>query len=200
MKTFKLGLVIGRFNHLHSKHEYMINTALNSCNKVLLLVGSSQESGTVRNPFSLHTRMNMIRKVYSGEISDNRLLLAHIDDLTHEDDHSKEWGKFLLNKIDMWRGHYGINEKLDCMIYGNDEERMSWFDEETKKKIGQIILPRDDNSLSATKVRELIAKNAYDNWFYAVNSVFCKSDFNNLQEELLAVDYYKNINKGVHNK
>lgn len=193
MKPFKLGLVIGRFNHLHIKHEDMIRTALINCNKVLLLVGSSQETGTVRNPFSLHTRMNMIRESFEYEIEDGELLLAHIDDLTHEDDHSKEWGEFLLKKVNMWRGHYGLDAELDCLIFGNDEERTTWFTDEFSNSVGKIILPRSEDGISATKIRSYIAKDDYEQWQECVNPVFGMEHFEDLRDELMRIDFYKQM-------
>ena len=52
MKKYKTGLVLGRFQTFHKGHEYIINKALEICDKVLVFIGSSDKSGTIENPFS----------------------------------------------------------------------------------------------------------------------------------------------------
>lgn len=190
MNTFKLGVVLGRFQHIHNGHVTMIKTALNVCEKVLVLVGSSQESGTVRNPFTLYTRMNLIRNVYSDEINNGRLLLGHIDDLTDETDHSIAWGDFVLGKIEMWSNHYGIQKEFDCIVSGVEKDRISWFSPEKASEVGQILIPKQLIDVSATEVRNLIAGNEYYKW----KKLTPFEDgylFAELREELLKIDYYK---------
>lgn len=140
MSTFKLGFVVGRFQHLHKQHVRMINTALDICDRVILMVGSSQESGTKRNPFNLYTRMNLIRDVFGHEIEEEKLILAHTDDMTHEDDHSTAWGDFLLKKIDMWRGHYGIEDKVDCFIYGMTKSALLGLIQKILRWLAMLLL------------------------------------------------------------
>ncbi|MGN4822111.1 adenylyltransferase/cytidyltransferase family protein [Bacillus cereus group sp. MYBK139-2] len=193
MKTFKLGFVIGRFQHIHLSHKKMINTALQSCERVILMVGSSQESGTERNPFNLYTRMNLIREVFKEEIKDGTLLLAHTDDMTHEDDHSTAWGDFLIKKIDMWRSHYAVQDEVDCFIYGNDEERTAWFKPKDIEKISHIVLSRKADSLNATGVRKLLVEDNVLAWEESVPSEIIPS-YDELRAELLQVMHYKLLN------
>lgn len=192
MKTFKLGFVIGRFQHIHLSHKKMINTALQSCERVILMVGSSQESGTVRNPFNLYTRMNLIREVFKKEIEDGTLLLAHTDDMTHEGDHSTAWGDFLIKKIDMWKGHYGVKDKVDCFIYGNDEERTAWFKPKDIEKISHIVLSRKADNLNATNVRSLMSQDMCSDW---INNVPVEISYlySELRKELMDIPYYKEL-------
>ncbi|PEA25874.1 hypothetical protein CN984_11890 [Bacillus cereus] len=192
MKTFKLGFVIGRFQHIHNSHRKMINTALQSCERVILMVGSSQESGTVRNPYNLYTRMNLIRDVFKTEIEDGTLLLAHTDDMTHEDDHSTAWGDFLIKKIDMWKGHYGVKDKVDCFIYGNDEERTVWFKPKDIEKISHIVLSRKADNLNATNVRSLMAKDMCTDWLDNV-PIEIAYLYSELRKELMEIPYYKEL-------
>lgn len=189
MSTFKLGFVIGRFQHIHNSHVKMIDTALQSCDQVILMIGSSQESGTERNPFNLYTRMNLIREVFAHEIEDCSLLLAHTDDMTHEDDHSTAWGDFVLRKINMWRAHYGIQHEVDCFIYGNDEERSAWFNPKDIEKVSHIILSRQADNLSATNVRKLLLEDDRSEW-KKQTPIPIHSKYKELREELLNVPAY----------
>ncbi|KMP65168.1 MULTISPECIES: adenylyltransferase/cytidyltransferase family protein [Bacillus cereus group] len=192
MKTFKLGFVIGRFQHIHLSHKKMINTALQSCERVILMVGSSQESGTERNPFNLYTRMNLIREVFKEEIKNGTLLLAHTDDMTHEDDHSTAWGDFLIKKIDMWKGHYAVQDEVDCFIYGNDEERTAWFKPKDIEKISHIVLSRKADNLNATNVRGLMAQNKKMSWNNNVPLEIIPM-YQELRKELMDIPYYKEL-------
>ncbi len=72
MKKYKTGLVLGRFQTFHKGHEYIINKALEICDKVLVFIGSSDKSGTIENPFSYELREKIIKKIYKDEIVENR--------------------------------------------------------------------------------------------------------------------------------
>ena len=63
-KPFSLGILVGRFQALHTGHEQMIHTALALCDRVGIFVGSSQESGTANNPFSYETREGLLRLLF----------------------------------------------------------------------------------------------------------------------------------------
>ena len=64
MKKYNLGLICGRFGPIHKGHQSIINTSIERCDKTLIFVGSAQESGTLRNPFSADFRTDLIRKVF----------------------------------------------------------------------------------------------------------------------------------------
>ena len=63
----KTGLYIGRFQPLSHGHIRVINTALEECENVIIVVGSTQEVGTERNPFDFSDRKRMIKAVYYKE-------------------------------------------------------------------------------------------------------------------------------------
>ena len=67
-KPFSLGILVGRFQALHTGHEQMIHTALALCDRVGIFVGSSQESGTANNPFSYETREGLLRMPPGGSM------------------------------------------------------------------------------------------------------------------------------------
>ena len=51
-KSWDLSLIVGRFQGLHAGHVHLIETALSVSDRVLILIGSAQEHGTILNPFS----------------------------------------------------------------------------------------------------------------------------------------------------
>ena len=56
------GIFIGRFQPFHKGHYSVITDALREklCTKIIVVVGSMQEKGTEKNPFSYFTRKKMI--------------------------------------------------------------------------------------------------------------------------------------------
>jgi len=59
----KTALFIGRFQPFHNAHLSDVKLAVSECDKVIIVVGSSQESGTKDNPFSYSEREEMISEV-----------------------------------------------------------------------------------------------------------------------------------------
>ena len=64
MKPYDVGLVCGRFQTFHKGHEKLVDTGLLLCDRLLILIGSAQESGTERNPFNINTRTKILREIY----------------------------------------------------------------------------------------------------------------------------------------
>jgi len=61
-----LGVVIGRFQvaNLSDGHCFLIDHALDCHRNVVVLVGSSQEAGTINNPLNFPIRQRMIKEMY----------------------------------------------------------------------------------------------------------------------------------------
>ena len=60
MKPYDIGLIVGRFQHFHIGHRSLVENAYKLCDRVLILVGSAQESGTLRNPYLLFQQISTI--------------------------------------------------------------------------------------------------------------------------------------------
>ena len=58
---------IGRFQPFHNGHLEVIRTALSKAKKVLVLVGSSNQPRTPKNPFTFEERRNMIYRSVGDE-------------------------------------------------------------------------------------------------------------------------------------
>ncbi len=67
-KAFSLGILVGRFQMIHAGHQQMIQTALNTCDEVGIFVGSSQESGTEKNPFTYELREKLLRTLFGDKV------------------------------------------------------------------------------------------------------------------------------------
>ncbi len=159
MKCFKTGLVLGRFQHIHIGHEKLITLGLNNCEKLLILVGSSDKFDTKRNPFNADLRISLIEKIYQDEVKNGKILVRKINDLTNENDLTPEWGRYVIKTAEQY-----LNEKLECIIYGKDKNIFKCFDKEDVKNISEILVDRKSLEISATKMREYMINDDYDNW------------------------------------
>lgn len=93
MKKYQLAVVIGRFQPLHIGHEELIKNALLHAEHVLLLLGSSNESRTVKNPFTFYERRDMIEKAFISSVY--RLSIKPLPDTNNNTSWIKSVGKLI---------------------------------------------------------------------------------------------------------
>lgn len=185
LKPYDCGLICGRFQTFHIGHESLVETGLKLCDRVLILVGSSQESGTERNPYDVATRMDMLRAIYGN---DSDVIMMHgLADLTDENDIRPEWGRYLLDAVDRY-----LYKAPELMIYGNDESRSRWFDPEDIRDTSEFIVNRGRIPISATMVREAMVFDRRKEWMSMVNPKLHKM-YNRLREELMGVSFYQDM-------
>ena len=184
--VYDSGLIVGRFQTFHKGHQSLVNTALDLCDRVFILVGSSQESGTERNPFNIATRMSVIRECYPDK---DRVHIYALPDLTHENDITSAWGKFVLENVDRY-----LYKAPELMIYGNDEARSRWFDEEDIKNTSEFIVHRSKLPISATMLREMMVNDDRKQWMQWVDPKLHKM-YDSLRAELMAVPFYAEMAK-----
>ena len=178
------GLIVGRFQTFHKGHQSLVETGLKLCDRVLILVGSAQENGTERNPFNIATRIEIIKNIYGDN---DRVSIYGLSDLTHENDISTEWGRYLLINVDRY-----IFKAPELMIYGNDEARSQWFDPEDIKDTAEFIIPRGRLPISATMIREMMIKDERKEWMKWVDPKIHKL-YDKLRAELMSIPYYKDL-------
>jgi bifunctional NMN adenylyltransferase/nudix hydrolase len=186
MKPYDIGLLVGRFQHFHLGHKHLIDTGLTLCDRMLVLIGSSQEWGTLRNPFSVITRNTLIKEIYGDSI-----IIKDLPDMTHENDINPDWGRYVLKHV-----KESINKLPEIMIYGNDEQRSRWFDMNDIKNIMEVIVPRSTIPISATQMREYLILNETDKW-HQYSPAKIHKYYGKLRDELLATEHYKEIHRKI---
>lgn len=182
--VYDSGLIVGRFQTFHKGHQKLVDTGLELCDRVFILVGSAQESGTERNPFNIATRMNVIRECYPDT---KRVHIYALADMTDENDICAEWGRYLLRNVDRY-----LFKVPDVMIYGNDEARSRWFDLEDIKDTAELIVSRYKDPISATQLREMMVKDQRREWMKHVDPKLHKM-YDELRAELMAVPFYQEM-------
>ena len=106
-KPYDVGLIVGRFQTFHKGHEKLVETGLLLCDRILILIGSAQESFTERNPYNITTREAMIREVYGNNPN---IMIYGLSDMTNENDICAEWGRYLLDGLIFYLS--GCRDKL----------------------------------------------------------------------------------------
>ena len=182
MKPYDIGLVVGRFQHFHIGHKSLVETAFKLCDRVLILVGSAQEYGTLRNPYPTSTRIDVIRAIYGND--NDVIQVKELNDLTTEDDITADWGRYVLKNVKAY-----IRKNPSLMVYGNDEARSRWFDPEDIKDSAELIIPRSKIPISATMLREALIRDDFDYWAPYVDEKTHKM-YDRLRRELLSADPY----------
>lgn len=86
MKKYSVGLVIGRFQPFHLGHKYLIEKSLELCEKIIIGVGSSNITGE-KNPYSLETRLDFIKKFLREENLESRIIkIVDVPDVPDDND------------------------------------------------------------------------------------------------------------------
>lgn len=181
-KPYDVGLIVGRFQTLHKGHEKLIETGLMLCDRLLILIGSSQECGTERNPLNINTRTKMLRMIYGDNPN---IMIYGLPDLTNENDIRPEWGRYLLDNADRY-----IYKNPEIMIYGNDESRSAWFAKEDLKNTTELIINRSELPISATMLRRYMVDDDRKSWMALVNPKLHKM-YDEIRAELMTVEFYK---------
>jgi bifunctional NMN adenylyltransferase/nudix hydrolase len=150
-----LAVVIGRFQPLHAGHLVLIRKALSVAPNVLILVGSSHQARTIKNPFSYGERHDMIvNSLDSGERS--RVVVWGLTDNLYSDD---EWMlsvqenvKKAKSAFQHWTDHGGDGPTI---LVGNKKDESSYyldlFPQYQSISLGEFKLGFD-----ATQVRQIM--------------------------------------------
>ena len=148
---YRYGLYIGRFQPLHKGHCSVIRKALSECEKLVIVIGSTQEVGTRKNPFSFEDRKRFIEKVFEKDI--DRIIIIGLEDRPNIANDSS-WGEYVFNKVNQI-----LDIKPEAVYAGEELINSHWYDtiDIVVKKVN-----RGDINVSATEVREALYQNDYN--------------------------------------
>lgn len=158
-KVKKVGVFLARMQPLHSAHLYMINKALEENDKVLVVLGSENKVGTLRNPFDVSLRESMLRESFSKK-ENEKIKIVTLADWSMEDDFDDEktWGRyFYYNVVSR------IGQKRFSLYYYDDPKILDgWFtNTEIFKYITYRTFKRNEvvGGISSTKIRQALLDN-----------------------------------------
>jgi bifunctional NMN adenylyltransferase/nudix hydrolase len=160
-KRYKRAILIGRFEPFHNGHLANSIQAMYLADKVQILIGSSFQPRTPKNPFKFHERMEMIRDAIGEELcqakyeeddSVDNFIISAIPDYKYS---NNSW---IANvQAIVAKENPGIADK-DICILGFDKDETSWYNHafpEWDFVPLEGFVKHGSNPIDATKVREL---------------------------------------------
>ena len=150
-KPYRLGITVGRFQTFHNGHKYMIDSAVALCESVGVFIGSSQESGTAKNPFDYETRQRLLKKIYG-----DRVRVYPLPDIGVGN--NSRWGDYVIDNV---TERFGALP--DLLVSGKEERRIDWFDSIKALTIAELYVPKIID-ISASQMREYFLSGNAEAW------------------------------------
>ena len=146
----KIGLYIGRFQPFHRGHLSVVREALQNCDKLVIAIGSAQESRTKRNPWTFEERKKFIWRSLWG--LNERVIIVPIEDRKEYSDDGG-WGQYVLDCVEE---QCGLRPSIN--FEGEEQCRSTWFD---GIEMTRMVFNREDIPFSATALRKAIIEDDY---------------------------------------
>ena len=122
-KKFDVLIFIGRFQPAHNAHIEIIRRARELSNSVLILIGSSYQPRTSKNPFTAEERENLIRSAFEDdELSKNDLTFRYISDKLYND---QQWAIDVQGNVQDVMEDFDIGAKVG--IIGHKKDNSTFY-------------------------------------------------------------------------
>ncbi len=144
----KVGLVIGRFQPFHHGHMHLIKAAYKKVDTLIIVIGSAQESHTMRNPFTAGERIAMMYPALKNAEIDNFLIVPVMD----------------ISRYAIWVAHIqSLIPKIDIVFTNNGLTRLLF------ENAGYEVEGTDNHdrrNCSGSNIRALLAQEtiSYNHW------------------------------------
>jgi len=157
----RTAVLIGRFQPLHKAHVELITRALQGADFLLVLIGSSDVWGRLRNPFCAEDRKTLLQSVFPSDSVE----FCFLDDSAYN---YKDWvlrARKLVHQA--VRRHFPENSELSpeaidasIIFYGHDKDDSTWYLKLFPEWSYESV-PLLQNGISSTAVREALF---LENW------------------------------------
>ena len=151
MKPYQFAILVGRFQVLHLGHVDMIRKAQALADRVGLLVGSSQEAGTAKNPLSYAGREEALRAVFGDTVEIRPLPDIGVGN-------NSTWGDYVLTRVETEFGRLP-----DLLVTGREGRRVDWFSGPRGRGIAELYVPKTIE-ISATEMRAFLEADDRVSW------------------------------------
>jgi bifunctional NMN adenylyltransferase/nudix hydrolase len=169
-KKKRVTVFIGRFSPFHNGHAEVLKLALQTSNLVLVLVGSSGQARTTKNPFTFSERESMIRafeiQTRPGTGSDynphdeignyGELVIEPIYDHPYNDN---AWIKGVQDIVNLTKAKRAqLYPETPVYLTGSDRDRSTWYLNSFGDffKMDLVTNHSAGLDLSATKIRNVL--------------------------------------------
>jgi len=133
-------VIIGRFQPIHNGHMGIFTHAFANYDKVLVLVGSSSEARTPKNPFTFEERYEMINGLYGA--NDDKLKIVPLYDCY---DNDQAWASQVRQLI-------RIHSSGEATILGANKDDSSYY----LKYFKDVELYEIKEKINATDIRKML--------------------------------------------
>ena len=193
-KRYKVAVLIGRFEPFHNGHKSNVMQAFGIAEHVQILIGSSFQPRTIKNPFTFAEREEMI----CATLGEGPYNCSAIEDHKYSND---DWICQVQETIA--RQHPGVDDK-DICILGYDKDDSSWYNHAfpcwTFVPLEGFI-EYGSHPIDSTKIRELMFEGHMDfiqgavpaAVFSYLNKFAKKAEFATLVEEHEHIKGYKQM-------
>ena len=141
---------IGRFQPFHQGHKFVIDQALKQGQKVIVLCGSAQQPRSLRNPWYVQEREEMIRSCFK-RTENQRIIISPLMDVLYNDE---LWISNVQQTINgIIANHYQQSDRKPKIgLIGHSKDRTSYY----LKLFPQwsSVEVADYQNLSSTSIRQ----------------------------------------------
>lgn len=143
-RRYKYLVFIGRFQPFHMGHKAVVDEALKRADNVIMLIGSANLPRSLRNPFSVEERAEMIEGAYSDKDA-ARIHCVGLDDALYND---TRWLQCVQQSV------YSVTKNLqeDIALIGHSKDSSSYY--LSLFPTWESISVPNYKELSATPIRE----------------------------------------------
>lgn len=151
-KQYDLAVFIGRFEPFHLGHYHVVQAALAQAEKVCVLVGSSFQPRSYRNPFLFHERMDMILDAFPTDR--DRITVMPLEDCIYNDG---QWVQNVQAAVaDVVEHNWGPQGDPTIALIGHSKDHTSFylklFPQWDSINVGAYI--SEEFVIAATDIRE----------------------------------------------
>ena len=159
MFKYKHGFLVARMQPMHFGHISLINKMLLECENISVVFGSSQESRTKSNPFTVQERIEMFNNIYKNN---NRMKIFSIKDYKNDNGWNNEkWLEELKNILSEAEKDFG---KIEVFYCGGEFEA-SFFDSwNIKIELLDRLAQKGKEQISGTEIRDMIKNHDVNRW------------------------------------
>lgn len=192
-KRYKLAVVLGRFQPIHTGHEQLIRKASEIADHVLIIVGSANKSKNVKNPFSYMDRWYMLDETFKDLVASYRLTISPANDMPYNND---RWFAHIQEIVA--RNSFEISNE-DIVLVGGNKDAETWYlrafpQWDFKSFLFLPVIHATDIRTSLFKENALWALSVPENTRKWIVKYYLKSeDFRNHKEEYQDVTKYKEM-------
>jgi len=194
MKNYKHCIFIGKFSPFHNAHQAIMEEAFNIADNLIIVIGSSNTSRTLRNPWNETERKEMIVNSLSDD-KKNRISFIFMNDYLYNDN---LWTLTLQQKI---RESTNYSEDKDVALISFEEDKAAYL--KSFPQYSNIKFKyNDDHHAHDLRNRYFTYDVSYERHLPASSKMFLKDfqnseNFKNLKEEFDYIRRYKSAWEGA---